>query len=202
MIRRGFTRGRWLAAALWLAFVPRLARAETTAAPVAASTPATGPTATLDRGMFGSLWVTPLATHQFQGAGMELGYHRRWLAGLYRIGFVQNSYAPVNDPSVELLFERTRRIFLDLEIDGQWQFRDGATVAIGAGAVLIDDLVSITSMNGLTRFTATDERNRVRPLVGVSLTGPLFETAVTFYVGPNPEARFSLGVSWGRAPRR
>src|SRR4051812_27473296 len=34
-----------------------------------------------DRGRFAALWVVPVATHRFQGAGLEAGYRYQWLAG-------------------------------------------------------------------------------------------------------------------------
>lgn len=155
-----------------------------------------------DRGRFAAFWVTPLATHRFQGAGVEAGYHFHWLAGLYRLGFLQNGYAPSDDLTPELTLERTQRLFLDLEIDGQWRYRDAVTLAVGAGAVFIDDRVDIASMNGLAWTTVTDERGRIQPLVNVTLAGPLFEISTTFYLGSNPEARLSLGVCWGRHARQ
>ncbi len=165
--------------------------------PPQAVAPPASPPRPADRGRFAAIWVAPLATHQFQGAGFEAGYRFHWLAGLYRLGFLQNGYAPSND----LTLERTQRVFLDLELDGQWRYRDAVTLAVGGGAVFIGDRVDIASMNGLTWATTTDERGKVRPLVNVSLAGPIFETSVTVYVGPNPEARLSLGVCWGRHAR-
>jgi hypothetical protein len=144
------------------------------------------------------MWVTPLATHRFQGAGVEAGYRFRWLAGLYRAGFLQNGYAPSNG----LTLERTQRVFLDLELAGQWRFSDLGTLAVGAGAAFIADYVDIASMNGQSWTTVNDGRGRNRPLLDVSMAGPLFEVSATFYVGSNPEARLSLGVCWGRHARR
>ena len=203
VIRQRFTLGRCFGVALWLAAAVRPAGAQTAPAPATASPAAASPALPADRGRFAAIWVTPIATHQFQGAGLEAGYHYRWLAGLYRLGFVQNGYAPFNDPSsLDLVFERTQRLFLELELDGQWRYRDAVTVALGAGAVFIDNRVAISSMNGFSWFTATDDRGRIRPLVSVTMAGPLFETGVSFYLGPNPEARLSLGVCWGRHTRR
>ena len=199
MIRRGLT---LLAAALGLAIAAGPARAQTTPAPIVTSPPAaTAAPMPPVRGFFSSLWVTPFATHQFQGAGVETGYQRRWLAGLYRLGFVQNGYAPFNDPSTALVFERTQRFFLELELDAQWR-RDELTIALGAGAAFLDNRVDISSMNGFTWTTVTDARGRIRPLLSVTMAGPLFEVSVEAYVGTNPEARLSLGVCWGRHTRR
>jgi len=167
-----------------------------------AATPPISPAPPPDRGPFGALWVTPLATHRFQGAGLEAGYHFGWFAGLYRIGVLQNGYAPPADLSPVFTLERMQRLFLDLELDGQWRYRGVLTLAVGAGAVLIHDRVDIASMNGLTWTTVTDERGRIRPLVNVTLAGPLFEVSTTFYVGSNPEGRLSLAVCWGRYARR
>lgn len=201
MIRRDCT---LLVMALWLAIAASPVGAQTApaVASVPAATPSTTPPAPPDRGRFAALWLTPIATHQFQGGGVEAGYHYRWLAGLYRLGFVQNGYAPFNDLSTLLVLERTQRLFLELELDAQWQYRNVMTVAVGAGAVFIDDRVDISSMNGLAWTTVTDERGRIRPLVSVTMAGPIFEAGVSAYLGTSPEVRLSLGVCWGRISRR
>jgi hypothetical protein len=165
--------------------------------PTQAVAPPTSPPPPTDRGRFAAIWVAPLATHQFQGAGVEAGYRYHWLAGLYRLGFLQNGYAPAD----ALTLERTQRVFLDLELDGQWRFHDAVTLAVGGGVAFIGDRVDIASMNGPTWATTTDDRGKVRPLVSETLAGPIFESSVTFYVGPNPEVRLSLGVCWGRHAR-
>ena len=113
-------------------------RAQTQAPAPPAVAPAPDPARPSHRGVFAGLWVAPIATNQFQGAGLELGYRYRWLAGLYRVGFLQNGYAPLNDPNPVLaLVERTQRIFLELELDGQWRVNDQVTVAAGGGSLRV-----------------------------------------------------------------
>jgi hypothetical protein len=189
--------GRAALAAFTVAVLAPAARAEapalSPAAPQAQATP--------DRGAFGALWVMRLGTHRFQGAGLDGGYRYGWFAPLYRIGFVQNGYEPISGSAL-LALERTRRLFLDLEIDGQFQVGGGAALAVGVGVGVLDDIVDITSMNGFDWTTARDERWRVRPLLGATLAGPLFQASVTAYVGSDPEVHVSLGVSWGRHRRR
>ena len=80
-----------------------------------------------DRGRFGGLWVVPLATPWFQGAGLEAGYRYRWLVGLFREGFVQNGYAPAEATALA----RTRRVFFELELAAQTTFDEALTVAVG-----------------------------------------------------------------------
>jgi hypothetical protein len=173
------------------------------APPVVAPGPAPDPVALgYDRGAFAGLWVTPIATHQFQGAGLELGYRYRWLAALYRLGFLQNGYAPPNEPNPVFVLERTQRMFLELELDGQWRIRDRVTVALGGGAALLDDRVGIASTEGVTWTTKTKIRDRVRPVLSVTLVGPVFQSSVSAYVGTNPEVRLSFGICLGRHARR
>lgn len=150
-----------------------------------------------DRGRFAAFWVVPLATHRFQGAGLEAGYSYRWIAGLYRIGFVQNGYEPVSGAPL-LALERTQRLFFDLEVDLRWRFANLVTLAAGGGAGFIDDNREVTSMSGTTWTAVSDARWHVRPLVAATLSGPLFQASVIGYVGSNSEARLSLGVCWGR----
>ncbi len=155
-----------------------------------------------DRGSFAALWVAPLATNRFQGSGVEAGYRYHWLAGLYRLGFLQNGYAPPEGSTPLLTLERTQRLLVELEVDGQWRFHDQVTLGIGGGAAFLGDRVDISSTNGTGWTTATDGRGRIRPLVSATLAGPLFESSVTFYVGSHPEARLSLGICWGRHAKR
>lgn len=180
------------------------ARAQATGEPATAPAPLPGAAQVEDApasGRFGALWLTPVATHWFQGAGLEAGYRHRWVAGLYRAGFFQNGYEPVADgPFVALA--RTRRFLLDLELDGQWTFAGRVALALGAGVGLLADDVAITAMNGQTWTTVTDHRFRARPLVGATLAGPLFQVGVVTYVGADPELRLSIGVHWGRVARR
>jgi hypothetical protein len=150
-----------------------------------------------DRGAFSALWVVPFATHHFQGAGSEVGFRYRWLVGRYRIGFLQNGYAPVSGSPLFTL-ERTQRLFLDLEVDARWRFSKVGTLSAGGGVGIINDWVDITSMSGLTWTTATDQQWHIRPLVGVTLAGPIFQATFTAYVGSDPEGIISLGVYWGR----
>ena len=150
-----------------------------------------------DRGRFAALWAVPFATHHLQGAGLEAGYRYRWIVGLYRIGFVQNGYEPISGSPL-LALQRTQMLFLDLEVDARWQFSKGVTLAVGGGAGVIDDRVDITSMSGLTWTAVTDNRWSVRPLVAVTLAGPIFQATVTAYVGSDPQGCFLLGVRWGR----
>ena len=192
----------WIVVALWSAVSAAPVDAQIGAPPPAAIAPAPAPAPPSDRGHFAALWVAPIATHQFQGAGVEVGYRYRWLAGLYRLGFLQNGYAPPNDLTPVLALERTQRMFLDLELDGQWRFRDQVTLAAGGGAALLDDRVGIASTNGVTWTTKTDIRVRVRPLLSVTLAGPTFQSSFSAYVGTNPEVRLSFGICWGRHDKR
>jgi hypothetical protein len=150
-----------------------------------------------DRSMFAALWVTPFATNHFQGAGTEVGFRYRWLIGLYRIGFLQNGYEPVSGTPL-LTLERTQRLSLDLEVNARWRFSKKATLAAGGGIGILNDWVDVTSMNGLAWTTATDDRLHVRPLVGITLAGPLFQATATAYLGFAPEGAVSLGFYWGR----
>jgi hypothetical protein len=169
------------------------ASAQPAAAPPAQSAP--------DRGPFGALWVMPIGTHWFQGAGLEAGYRYGWFAPLYRVGFIQNGYEPISGSPI-LALDRTRRLFLDLEIDAQFEFSARAALALGAGVGVLDDTVDITSMNGFAWTTVSDKRWRVRPLLGLMFAGPVVQVSVTAYVGSDPEAHVSLGVSSGRHSRR
>jgi hypothetical protein len=189
--------GRAALAAVTVAAIATRARAEAPAQPPAAPQSPAAP----DRGPFGALWVMPLGTHRFQGAGLEFGYRYRWFAPLYRIGFIENGYEPISGSS-RLALERTRRVFLDLEIDAQFQVGGAAALAVGGGVGVLDDIVDIPSMNGFDWTTVEDERWRVRPLLGATLAGPLFQVSVTAYVGSDPEVHVSLGVTWGRHRRR
>jgi hypothetical protein len=155
------------------------------------------PPAPADRGRFAALWVVPLASRHFQGAGLEAGYRFQWIAGVYRIGFVQNGYEPVSGAPL-LALERTNRILLDLEIDLRWRFANMGTIAAGGGVGFLNDNRDITSMSGTSWTTVHDDRWRVRPLLGATLAGPLFQASVIGYIGSQSEARFSLGVCWGR----
>jgi hypothetical protein len=205
VIRQGHALPICFVAALALAAAAGPSAAQTTPAPattpVVSAAPATF-AAPPDRGHFGGLWVAPLATNWLQGAGFEGGYRYGWLVGIFREGFLQNSYAPPGGPAPELSLERTQRYVAELELDGQWRYRDVIGLAAGAGVAFIDDRVHVTSMNGPTWTTVTDDRSRIRPLLNVTLSGPLLEASATFYVGDNPEARLSLGVCWGRLTRR
>jgi hypothetical protein len=170
----------------------------------AALTPATttAPAAPADRGRFAALWVTPLATHRFQGAGVEAGYRYQWFAGLSRLGFLQNGYAPPGGATPELTVARTQRLLLELEVGGQWRFHDQVTLGIGGGAAFLGNRIDISSSNGTTWTTTTEGRSRIRPVVSTTLAGPLFQASVTVYLGSYPEARLSLGVCWGRHARQ
>jgi len=155
-----------------------------------------------DRGRFATLWVTPLATHRFLGAGVEAGYRWRWLGALYRAAFLQNDYAPAD----EFVLQRTQRLALELELDAQWSL-PAITTAVGVGAAFLDDRVDTTSAlalaSGQTLWTtSTDDHGHVRPMASVTLVGPIFEAIGTLYVESKPELRLALGVSWGRHPRR
>ena len=171
--------------------------AEAAAQPSAALQLQTGPA----RGLFGALWVMPLSTHEFQGAGLEVGYCYGWFAPLYRAGFVQNGYEPISGNPV-LALERTRRWFLDLEIDAQIHFRERIALSFGAGVSILDNTVDVTSMNGFDWATATHERWRVRPLLGATLAGPLFQASVTANLGADPEVHVSAPRPPGRRPGR
>jgi hypothetical protein len=191
-----------LVSSLWA----RAARAETTAptptgapVPTTAASPAPRPA---DRGRFATLWVTPLATHRFLGAGVEAGYRWRWLSALYRMAFLQNDYAPVD----ELVLQRTQRLVFELEADAQWSL-PAITTAVGVGAAFMGDRVDSASAlalaNGQTQWTtSTDEHGRIRPMASVTMVGPLFEAIGSIYIGATPELRLALGVNWGRHPRR
>lgn len=150
-----------------------------------------------ERGRFAALWVTPLGTHRFQGAGLEAGYRYGWLAVLVREGFAQNGYQPVSGTAL-LALERTQRFSFDLEVDVQRRFGGQVALAVGGGAGFTDDDVDITTMNGLAWTSVSDHRRRIRPLLGVTLAGPIFEAGLTGYLGSDVELRFSLGVCWGR----
>jgi hypothetical protein len=191
----------WIAVAIWFVFSGAPVDAQTSAPPPAGPAPAPAPALPRDRGRFAAIWVAPIATHQFQGAGVDGGYRYHWLAGVYRVGFLQNGYAPPHDVTPVLTLERTRRIFLELEVDGQWRFHDQVTLAVGGGVALLDDRVEIASTNGATWTTATDLRGRIRPLIDVTLVGPIFQSSFGAYVGTNPEVRLSLGICLGRHAR-
>jgi hypothetical protein len=174
---------------------PQPAPAPVPAAPVSsAKTPA--PPAP-ERGPFVGLWVVPWASQQFLGAGADGGYHARWIAGRYRVGILQNGYAPVSGAPL-LTFERTQRFFLELEADARWRINKVSTLALGGGVAILSDSVDTTSMNGLAWTTTTDIRWRVRPLLSLMVAGPVFFTNATVYLESNPEGIFALGVSWGR----
>lgn len=185
-----------LAAVGWFVLASTSVRAQT-AAPTAA------PAAPPDRGRFAALWVAPLATQRFQGAGVEAGYRYHWFAGLYRLGFLQNGYAPLSEEvSPVLALQRTQRLLFEIEVGGQWRFGDQFTMGIGGGAALLGDRVDISSTtNGSTWTTVTDGRGQIRPVVSVTGAGPIFQSSVTFHVGSQPEARLSFGVCWGRHAR-
>lgn len=159
------------------------------------------PVAQSDRGRFAAVWVAPLSTHRFQGAGVEAGYRFGWLAALYRAGILQNGYAPPEQETPFLTLERKQRLLLELEVDGQLRFHDWVTLGIGGGAAFVVDRVDISSMNGFGWTTSTDERGRIRPLVSATLIGPLFQSGVTAYLGSQPEIRLSFGICWGRHAR-
>jgi len=112
-----------------------------------------------DRGPFAALWVVPFATYHFQGAGAD---------GLYRVGFLQNGYAPVSGSPL-LTLQRTQRFLLDVEVDARWRFNKMGTLSAGGGVGVVNDWVDTTSMSGLTWNTATDQQWRLRPLIGVTL---------------------------------
>jgi hypothetical protein len=151
-----------------------------------------------DRGAFTGLWVVPLATHHFQGAGWDGGYYHQWLSGQYRLGFVQNGYAPSSGAPL-LTLERTQRFFIDLEVDARWRFRRGQTLSIGGGVSVMDEFVDTTSMSGVAWTTTTDLQWHVRPLVGLTLTWLSFRTTAWAYLfGSIPEGFLSLGIYWGK----
>jgi len=151
-----------------------------------------------DRGRFGGLWVVAVATHQFQGGGLEAGYRWRWLAGLYRVGFLQNGYAPVDGTPY---LQRTQRAVFELEVDGELHLPGRLTVAGGPGVAFLADRIQTSEALATGWATSTRENDHFRPLVNVSLTGPLFETAVSFYVGESPEIRLMFGVTlWRTRP--
>jgi len=184
-------------AAGWLVLASTSVGAQTTA-PTASA-----PAAPADRGRFAAIWVAPIATHQFQGAGVEAGYRYRWFTGLYRLGFLQNGYAPPEQVTPLLTLERTQRLLFELEVGGQLRFHDQVTAGIGGGAAFLGDRVDISSStNGTTWTTTTDGRGRIRPVVSVTMAGPLFLSSFTVYVGSNPEVRLSFGVCWGRHARQ
>src|SRR6185312_3467746 len=85
-----------------------------------------------DRGAFGGLWVVPFATHHFQGAGWDGGYHGRWISGQYRVGLLQNGYEPVSG-SPALTLQRVQQFFLEVELDARCRFYKTATLALGGG---------------------------------------------------------------------
>jgi hypothetical protein len=145
------------------------------------------------------VWVAPFATHAFQGAGVEAGYRWRWLAGMYRFGFVQNGYAPAEGTP---FLRETQRMFLDLELDGELHLPKRLTLAGGAGVGLLDDRIATSEETDLGWATSSRRDFHARPLVNVAVLGPLFEAAVTFYVGDNAEARLSVGVIVGRVRHR
>jgi hypothetical protein len=181
-----------LVSTLWV----RAARAETPAGSQATRPPD-------DRGRFATLWITPLATHRFLGAGVEAGYRWRWLAALYRAAFLQNDYAPAADGFV---LQRTQRLVFELEADAQWSL-PAVTTAVGVGAAFVGDRVDTASAQALASgqtlwTTSTDEHGHVRPMASVTMVGPIFEAIGSIYVESKPELRFALGVSWGRHPRR
>ncbi|HLK92682.1 MAG TPA: hypothetical protein VKZ18_22505 [Polyangia bacterium] len=128
---------------------------------------------------------------------MEWGYHFRWLAGRYRVGFLQNGYAPISGPPL-LTLDRTQRLLLDLELDARWQINKGQTLAAGGGVGVLNDVVDTTSMNGVDWTTVTDDRWHVRPLLGLTLQSLMFQITTTVYLGSNPEAAFAFGICWGR----
>jgi hypothetical protein len=151
-----------------------------------------------ERGAFTGLWVVPFATHHFQGAGWDLGYHYKWLAGQYRIGFLQNGYEPVSGAPL-LTLTRAQRFFLDLELDARWRLNRVETLALGGGVGIVNEWVDTTSMSGLAWTTATDVQWHVRPLVGLTLTWASFRgTAWAYLLGSIPEGFVSLGIYWGR----
>jgi hypothetical protein len=192
---------RWVfvqAAVGWLVLASTSVGAQT-AAPTPTPSASVAPA---DRGRFAALWVTPVATHQFQGAGVEGGYRYHWLVALNRLGFLQNGYAPPEQVTPLLTLERTQRLLLELELGGQWRFDDQGTAGIGVGAAFLGDRVDISYLNGSTWTTITDGRSRIRPLVSATIAGPLFQASLTFYVGSNPEARLSFGVCLGRHARQ
>jgi len=184
-----------LAAVGWFVLASASVGAQT-AAPTASA-----PAAPADRGRFAALWVAPVATHQFQGAGVEGGYRYHWLVALNRLGFLQNGYAPPEEVTPVLTLERTQRLLLELELGGQWRFDDQGTAGIGVGAAFLGDRVDIAYLNGSTWATITDARRRIRPLVSATIAGPLFQATLAVYVGSNPEARLSFGVCLGRHAR-
>ena len=151
-----------------------------------------------ERGVFTGLWVVPIATHHFQGAGWDSGYFHKWLAGQYPLGLVQNGYEPVSSAPL-LTLERTQRFFIDLEVDARWRFSRAQTLAVGGGVAVMSEFVDTTSMSGLAWTTATDVRWHVRPLVGLTTTWLWFRgTAWAYLFGSIPEGFVSLGVYWGK----
>jgi hypothetical protein len=183
----------------WFVLASTSVRAQT-AAPQPATT--TAPATPADRGRFAAVWVTPLATHRFQGAGVEAGYRYHWLAGLYRLGFLQNGYAPPDSVTSVLTLARTRRLLFELEVGGQWGLYDQVTLGIGGGAAFLGERVDIASSDGTSWTTISEGRSQIRPVVSTTLAGPLFQASVTVYLGSYPEARLSFGVCWGRHARQ
>jgi hypothetical protein len=149
-----------------------------------------------DRGRFGSLWVAPYDNKSFQGAGLGAGYRYSWLAGVYRAGFMQTGYEPLQQG---MALQRTRRVLAELEVDGQIRLGNVITMAVGAGGAFMSEHVD-TATPGVVGSTA--DRGRLRGLVTATLVGPLFEIDVTTYLQSNPEIRISLGVCIGRHVRR
>jgi hypothetical protein len=151
----------------------------------------------VDRGGFLGLWVAPWATDHFQGAGWDGGYHDRWIAGQYRVGFLQNGYEPVSGTPL-LTLDRTQRLLLDLEVDLRWRFSKVQTLVLGGGIGIIDDYVDTTSMSGLAWSTTSVDQWHVRPLAALTLTSLLFRATAAVYLGSTPQAVASLGVYWGK----
>ena len=151
-----------------------------------------------DRG-FAALWVTPLATHWFQGAGFEAGYRYGTFAGLVREGFVQNDYAPVSGTPVPTL-QRTRRFSFDLEADVHWRAANAVAFDVGGGLGFLDDVVNITSMNGLTWTTVSRAGWRVayfgRHAGRPAVRSKRHRLHRLRFRGP-----LALGVCWGRLNR-
>ncbi len=192
-----------LTSSLRLAATARSVAAHTPApSPPAAPGPAPSPTPistpeAVNRGVFSELWVVPIATHRFQGAGLSLGYERSWLAALYRFGFVQNDYAPFDVMSLQ----RTQRLFLDLEVDAQWRLT-GFTVTGGGGVALLHDRRETATPTAAGWATSARLDDKIRPVVNLGIVGPLFQVDATFYLGSNPELRLALGIKLGRPVRR
>jgi hypothetical protein len=165
---------RWVfvhAAVGWFVLASTSVGAQTAAPPPATTT---GPAAPADRGRFAAVWVTPLATHRFQGAGVEAGYRYRWLAGLYRLGFLQNGYAPPGGATSVLTLARTQRLLFELEVGGQLRFHDQVTLGIGGGVALVGNRIDIATSDGTTWTTTTEGRSRLlgtpRPTDGEHIT--------------------------------